>query len=219
MSNGKSLLVARQVESYCWQAKVPVGRREAEVSVSVTSAAHEHTRNRILEVALELFAEHGFAATSTREISERLGFTKAALYYHFRTKDELLEALLAPALNGLRELAAKEIDPSPSARRAVMAGYVDLVAANAELIRVLTQDPSVGNRPEFANHKAMFERLAQSLSGHEHPSVAELTRVRAAIGGVHAARVFTEPGEDPSIVRTAALAAACGALGIPAPRG
>jgi AcrR family transcriptional regulator len=185
----------------------------------VTSTAHDRTRGRILEVALELFAEHGFAATSTREISERLGFTKAALYYHFRTKDELLEALLEPAINGLRQLAAQDVDPSPSARRAAMAGYVDLVAANAELIRVLTQDPSVSNRPELTNHKEMFYRLGQLLSGHDDPSVAEMTRVRAAIGGVHTALVFAEPGEDQATVRAATLAAACGALGIPAPRG
>ena len=39
----------------------------------------DETRDRILEVTLQLIADHGFAATSTREISERLGFTKAAL--------------------------------------------------------------------------------------------------------------------------------------------
>jgi AcrR family transcriptional regulator len=185
----------------------------------VTATAHERTRNRILDVALQLFAERGFAATSTREISERLGFTKAALYYHFRTKDELLEALLEPAFSGLRALAATDLDPSPSARRAVIAGYVDLVAANAELIRVLTQDPSVASRSEITSHKQLFDRLGQLLSGNEQPSVAEITRVRAAIGGVHTALVFAEPGDDPATVRAAALAAACGALGIPAPRG
>ena len=46
-----------------------------------------------MEAALDLFAEKGFAQTATRELAERLGFTKAALYYHFRTKDDLLAAL------------------------------------------------------------------------------------------------------------------------------
>ena len=51
------------------------------------------TRDRILDVALELFTEQGFDATSLRQIAERLGVTKAALYYHFESKDDILMAL------------------------------------------------------------------------------------------------------------------------------
>ncbi len=51
------------------------------------------TKDRILDVALELFTEKGFDRTSLREIAERLGVTKAALYYHFASKDDILMAL------------------------------------------------------------------------------------------------------------------------------
>jgi len=51
------------------------------------------TRERILDVALDLFTEKGFDGTSLREIAERLGVTKAALYYHFASKDDILMAL------------------------------------------------------------------------------------------------------------------------------
>ena len=51
------------------------------------------TRERILDVALDLFTEKGFDGTSLREIAERLGVTKAALYYHFASKDDILLAL------------------------------------------------------------------------------------------------------------------------------
>ena len=54
------------------------------------------TRERILAVAQELFIDQGYDGTSLREIADRLGFTKAALYYHFRSKDEILVALLEP---------------------------------------------------------------------------------------------------------------------------
>jgi AcrR family transcriptional regulator len=54
------------------------------------------TRERILAVAQELFIEQGYDGTSLREIADRLGFTKAALYYHFRSKDEILLALIEP---------------------------------------------------------------------------------------------------------------------------
>src|SRR5271154_5711535 len=51
------------------------------------------TRERILDVALDLFIEKGFDKTSLREIAEKLGFSKAALYYHFASKDDILLAL------------------------------------------------------------------------------------------------------------------------------
>ena len=50
------------------------------------SAPRTDTRSRVQEVALELFAEQGYEKTSLREIAERLGVTKAALYYHFKSK-------------------------------------------------------------------------------------------------------------------------------------
>ena len=51
------------------------------------------TRDRILDIALELFTEKGFDKTSLREIADRLGFSKAAIYYHFASKEDILMAL------------------------------------------------------------------------------------------------------------------------------
>jgi AcrR family transcriptional regulator len=51
------------------------------------------TRDRILDVALDLFTENGYDGTSLREIAERIGVSKAAIYYHFSSKDEILMAL------------------------------------------------------------------------------------------------------------------------------
>jgi AcrR family transcriptional regulator len=54
---------------------------------------HTDTRARIQETALRLFTEQGYEATSLREIAETLGVTKAALYYHFKTKDDIVTSL------------------------------------------------------------------------------------------------------------------------------
>ena len=51
------------------------------------------TRERILDVALDLFVAQGYDGTSLRQIAERLGVTKAALYYHFESKEDILRAL------------------------------------------------------------------------------------------------------------------------------
>lgn len=51
------------------------------------------TRQRILDIALDLFIRKGYAETSLREIAAELGFSKAALYYHFESKQDILLAL------------------------------------------------------------------------------------------------------------------------------
>jgi AcrR family transcriptional regulator len=58
-----------------------------------TRAEGPSTRQRILDTALDLFTKQGFDGTSLREIAEKLGVTKAALYYHFASKDDILMAL------------------------------------------------------------------------------------------------------------------------------
>jgi AcrR family transcriptional regulator len=181
--------------------------------------SREETRVRVLDVALQLIAAKGFAATSTREISERLGFTKAALYYHFRTKDDLLAALVAPAIEELAAMVEGR-DPRPAAgpRRGMLAAYIDLVAAHENLIRVLSEDPSVAHRPAFSAAAPLYERLTDLLAGQESPGTAQRARVRATLGGIHAALLHAGPGEDRTVLRQATLAAACGALGIPGPR-
>ncbi|MFJ8636141.1 TetR/AcrR family transcriptional regulator [Streptomyces sp. NPDC093568] len=62
------------------------------------------TRQRIQDVALELFAEQGYEKTSLREIAERLEVTKAALYYHFKTKEEIIVSLFEDLTRPIEEL-------------------------------------------------------------------------------------------------------------------
>src|SRR5512140_1088145 len=49
---------------------------------------------RLLDAAVQLFTERGYTATSVREIVERAGVTKPALYYHFASKEDLYLAIL-----------------------------------------------------------------------------------------------------------------------------
>ncbi|MFI2764629.1 TetR/AcrR family transcriptional regulator [Streptomyces echinatus] len=63
-----------------------------------------NTRQRIQDVALELFAEQGYEKTSLREIAERLDVTKAALYYHFKTKEEIIVSLFEDLTKPIEDL-------------------------------------------------------------------------------------------------------------------
>lgn len=52
------------------------------------------TKKRILETALELFAQSGYLGTSMSDIAERLGITKGALYKHYTSKQEILDSIV-----------------------------------------------------------------------------------------------------------------------------
>ncbi len=175
----------------------------------------DDTRSRIMRAALSLFTEKGFAATSTRELAEALDFTKAALYYHFRTKDDLLAALVAPAFGQLRvildEVPAR---PSIDQRRHLLTGYVELTIGSAQLVQAFASDPSMAQRPVMRANWPMFHELASKLAGTGRPDATTRTRVRFALGGIHAALRDLERADDLTVVREATLTAAFGALGI-----
>jgi AcrR family transcriptional regulator len=96
------------------------------------------TRERILDVALELFNEQGYDKTSLREIAERLGVTKAALYYHFERKEDILLELHL-RLHALGRTILDELDRLDDEHRIVTAWpalldqFIDEVVANGDL--------------------------------------------------------------------------------------
>ena len=103
----------------------------------------------MLEAALDLFGAHGFDGTSLQEIADRLGVTKAAMYYHFRTKDELLLALVRPALDELIRLveANGSRESRHQSRGIEVAGYVDYLLRHRRLAGYLVRDAAAMSRP------------------------------------------------------------------------
>src|SRR2546423_578230 len=99
---------------------------------------HADTRSRIQDVALELFTEHGYEATSLREIAERLGVTKAALYYHFKTKDDIVASFMEDRVAALEEIVAwgQSRPMTTETRREIIHRYSDL-PANSSHYRVI----------------------------------------------------------------------------------
>ncbi|CAM5676147.1 TetR family transcriptional regulator [Mycolicibacterium aubagnense] len=73
--------------------------------MSTTRAAQaEQTRDEVLRTARRLFAERGYDGTSLQQIADAMSVTKANVYYYFRTKEVLLQALLDPFVRALTEL-------------------------------------------------------------------------------------------------------------------
>ncbi|MEV8632720.1 helix-turn-helix domain-containing protein [Streptosporangium sp. NPDC051023] len=68
------------------------------------NARRSDTRQRIQQVALELFAERGYEKTSLREVAERLQITRPALYYHFKAKEDILNGVIEDLNHSIDEL-------------------------------------------------------------------------------------------------------------------
>lgn len=103
------------------------------------------TRRRLLDVAQVLISRNGFAGTSLQMIADELGFTKAAIYYHFRTRDQLLIAMMEPMLHQIRrvvEIAEAQRTPRTQ-MNAMVEGFAGVVAKNHSLAAVMVFDPSV----------------------------------------------------------------------------
>src|SRR6266513_5878266 len=100
------------------------------------------TRERIQAIALELFAEQGYEKTSLREIAERLGVTKAALYYHFKSKEDIVHSLTDDYFAEIDALLdwAKGQPRSDETRLAILDRYVGIVIGGSEVFRFLEQN-------------------------------------------------------------------------------
>ena len=99
-----------------------------------------HTRKQILDASLRLFSERGFARTSVRDIAQAAGITDAAIYYHFASKRDLLEALfeergILPALNRLEHVEVTE--PPREALVALALFAFDLMDGNRDFLKVV----------------------------------------------------------------------------------
>jgi AcrR family transcriptional regulator len=151
--------------------------------------AGAETRERILDVSRELFTEQGYDGTSLREIADELGFTKAALYYHFQSKEEILRALLEPVEAVIDELhgrleAATDLEGWGGALEWVISqlserlDFFQLVQRNHQAVESILMDGPLGKGHEEMH--ARVEAAATSVS----PKLRDQVRMIAALGAV-----------------------------------
>ena len=82
----------------------------------------KNTKEKILEEALKLFAQSGYMGTSMNEIASRLGVTKAALYKHYSSKQEILDSIVE-RMNQMDAERTKEYEMPDGDMEEVIAGY------------------------------------------------------------------------------------------------
>lgn len=117
------------------------------------------TRNLIVETADRLFYENGFDHTSFADIAGPVGISRGNFYYHFKSKDEILDAVIALRLaNTAAMLAAwAEGDEDPAGR---IGSFIDMLIANRT--KIMAYGCPVGT---LCNELAKLDHLARPRAG------------------------------------------------------
>lgn len=141
------------------------------------------TRARIQLVALELFTEQGYEKTSLREIAERLGVTKAALYYHFKSKDDIVNSLVSDRIERLDELInwAQTQPADAEHRRLLLRRYAEEFFTNQRhsVMRFFEQNQTV--LKSLTTGQLMRERLLLLAEVLARPDRSPGAQLRAAL--------------------------------------
>ena len=145
------------------------------------------TRSRVQKVALELFAEQGYEKTSLREIAERLGVTKAALYYHFKSKEDIVHSLTDDYFAEIDALLdwAKGQPRTDESRREILDRYVGIVLGRGEVFRFLEQN------------RAAVQAMEAILNRHAAGEPDCVVRVNDARGGLV---LYTPGSKEPEVL-------------------
>ncbi|GAB4007350.1 TetR family transcriptional regulator [Glycomyces albus] len=95
------------------------------------------TRERIQQIAISLFSEMGYERTSLREIAERLGVTKAALYYHFKTKEDIAASFFDSYAEDVDRICEwGEAEPRTiETRIEILRRYAEVIRSHVEVLR------------------------------------------------------------------------------------
>jgi AcrR family transcriptional regulator len=142
--------------------------------MSARAVQAERTRQQILETAQRLFTDLGYDATSLQMIADEMGLTKAAVYYHFRAKSDILHAAMKPGIERLKSL----LDESAAirGRRAriehLVDGFVDFLVQHRLYASMTSTDPAA-KRNHLESTGDTLARRALTLFYGDNPTAAE----------------------------------------------
>ena len=166
------------------------------------------TRQRIQDVTLELFAEQGYEKTSLREIAERLAVTKAALYYHFKTKEEIIVSLFEDLTKPIEDLIewGRQQPHSLATKQEVLRRYSETLADAAPLFRFMHENQAAVR--ELSVGESFKDRMVMMMDIIKEPDVPLIDQIRcvSALFTMHAGMIALRDVEgDPEEKRKAAL--------------
>lgn len=144
------------------------------------------TSERILSAAGELFSARGYRATAMQAIADEVGITKAALYYHFDSKEAILQRLTVPLLDELEAvLAAAEAGGEPEAVRwRAIEGYVDVHLRHRHTLTMLVKDMTLLVQAPIADRFRAAIALANTLVAGPAAGLEEQVRASQVVAGL-----------------------------------
>jgi AcrR family transcriptional regulator len=172
----------------------------------------ESTRQMLVSVARELFAERGYAATSIEEIIQRAGVARGALYHHFAGKDALFRAVYdaVQAETATRVVAAALAGPDPWAGvRAGLSAFLD-ACLEPEFRRIVVLDSvpvlaqGVWDGGIEHNELPMLRNVLTPLVQTYLPAVPVEPLVYVALGGLYGAALYIARSPEPGAARAEA---------------
>ncbi len=155
--------------------------REQHTLVATTHAANsraakaEQTRQLVLDTAQRLFTEHGYDATSLQMIADEMGVTKAAVYYYFPTKIEILRALLDVSL-GQAEVVIADAATKTGRRarsRHLVEGLVDLLVTTRHVAAPKNSDPAIQRELDRSGQIRELERRGLQVLFGDAPTAEQ----------------------------------------------
>ncbi|MFE0025146.1 TetR/AcrR family transcriptional regulator [Amycolatopsis sp. NPDC059021] len=175
----------------------------------MTAGPAGDTRARLLQTALKLFTEHGVEGTSLQMIADALGVTKAAVYYHFKAKDEITEAVAEPALKEFNRIVteAARLRRRGAQIDYLLEGFVDLVVRHRALVALFSSDPGIARAVEksFFDGGGAKDALLDIFAGPEPDLAAHVTAVVTLAGIAMAGGAPDLAGVDDETLRAALL--------------
>ena len=155
----------------------------------------ERMDRRIAQLALARFRVGGFVGTSIADLAGALGVSKAAIYYHYRSKDTLLHRLIDPLLDAIDACIHDHTTPVASARtaRQLLGAYLAVLLAHREVVPLIATDVAVLNHPSIGPRLRAQNQRLRSFLGAPNASVAVRLRAEAALGAIWRCLLYTSP--------------------------
>lgn len=146
-----------------------------------TRAQPEESRASILKAAINEFAEHGIAGARTDAIAQSARVNKALLYYYFKDKEAIYDAVLDHVFSGLRDTVVPILDSDAPPRQKLLnylGAYFDYIAANPRFPRVV-QGEWIRTGSE---RTAQMQRIAKEYFRPIYQRLGEVLRQGIAAG-------------------------------------
>ncbi|MEV4168795.1 TetR/AcrR family transcriptional regulator [Nonomuraea sp. NPDC049709] len=139
------------------------------------------TKARIQAVARELFVRQGVQNTSLRQISERLGITKPALYYHFASRDDLVRSIVQPMVEDIERFVRDRRSGDP---RQLLDDYFELIWRHRDVLVMMIRELSTLSYLDLGTR--MFDWRRELIAMLLGPELTQAQHIRAtvALGGM-----------------------------------